>query len=155
MFVTVWLGILEISTGLLTTASAGHEYPMLNLNGRYEMFKDKHGMAIGAMNRSKYQDTEIQLKKGDSIFIYTDGVAEATNKSNQLFGTDRTVDALNTIPADATQKQVLEGVRKAVDAFVKDAPQFDDLTMLGLKYFGPVEPDAAAVATAVAPEEAP
>ena len=133
MFVTVWLGILEISTGKLTTASAGHEYPMININGKYEMLKDKHGLAIGAMDIAKYKNTEIQLKKGDSIFVYTDGVAEATDANNELFGTDRTVEALNAIPKGASQKEVLAGVRVAVDAFVKEAPQFDDLTMVGLK----------------------
>ncbi|MEE0957430.1 MAG: PP2C family protein-serine/threonine phosphatase [Ruminococcus sp.] len=136
MFVTVWLGILEISTGKLTTASAGHEYPMLNTNGKYEILKDKHGLAIGAMDISKYKNTEIQLKKGDSIFVYTDGVAEATDANNEFFGTDRTVEALNAVPKGASQKEVLAGVRAAVDAFVKEAPQFDDLTMVGLKYNG-------------------
>ena len=136
MFVTVWLGILEISTGKLTTASAGHEYPIINISGKYELLKDKHGLAVGAFGMSKYKNTEIQLKKGDSIFVYTDGVAEATNANNELFGTDRTVEALNAIPKDASQKEILAGVRTAVDAFVKDAPQFDDLTMVGLKYKG-------------------
>ena len=139
MFVTVWLGILEISTGKLTTSSAGHEYPIINVNGKYELFKDKHGMAVGAFEMAKYTDTEIQLKAGDSIFVYTDGVAEATDAANQLFGTDRTVDALNAVPAGVPQKEVLAGVRAAVDAFVKEAPQFDDLTMLGLRYNGPAE----------------
>ena len=137
MFVTVWLGILEISTGKLTSASAGHEYPMINVNGKYELLKDKHGLAIGAMPNSKYKDTEITLNKGDSVFVYTDGVAEATDANNKLFGTDRTLEALNAIQAGVSQKEILAGVRSAVDAFVKEAPQFDDLTMLGLKYFGP------------------
>ena len=136
MFVTVWLGILEISTGKLTTASAGHEYPMLNLNGRYELLKDRHGLAIGAMEEARYKNTEIQLKKGDSLFVYTDGVAEATDENEQLFGTDRTLEALNAMPAGVSQKEVLLAVRNAVDDFVKEAPQFDDLTMLGLTYFG-------------------
>ena len=137
MFVTVWLGILEISTGKLTSASAGHEYPMINVNGKYEILKDKHGLAVGAMDIAKYTNTEIQLRKGDSIFVYTDGVAEATDANNELFGTERTVDALNAIPEGASQKEILAGVRAAVDAFVKEAPQFDDLTMVGLKYKGP------------------
>ena len=96
-------------------------------------------MPVGAMKTSKYHTKlcEIQLKKGDSIFVYTDGVAEATNANNELFGTERTLDALNAIPKDAAQQDVLKGVRAAVDAFVKEAPQFDDLTMLGLRYFGP------------------
>ena len=139
MFVTVWLGILEISTGKLTTASAGHEYPMINVNGKYELLKDKHGLAIGAMDIARYKNTEIQLKKGDSIFVYTDGVAEATDANNKLFGTARTVDALNAVPKGASQKEVLSGVRAAVDAFVKEAPQFDDLTMVGFKYNGPYD----------------
>ena len=143
MFVTVWLDILEISTGKLTTASAGHEYPMINTNGKYELLKDKHGLAIGAFEMSKYKNTELQLKKGDSIFVYTDGVAEATDANNQLFGTDRTVEALNAIPEGASQKEILACVRAAVDAFVKEAPQFDDLTMVGLKYNGS-QNDAAA-----------
>ena len=139
MFVTVWLGILEISTGKLTTASAGHEYPMINVNGHYELLKDKHGIAIGALPKAKYTNHEITLKKGDSIFVYTDGVAEATDANNELFGTDRTLDALNALPEGLSQKEVLTGVRAAVDAFVKEAPQFDDLTMLGPKYNGPCE----------------
>ena len=139
MFVTVWLGILEISTGKLTAASAGHEYPMLNMNGKYELFKDKHGLAVGAMDIAKYKDYEITLKKGDSIFVYTDGVAEATDAQNELFGTDRTLEALNNLSGELSQEEILKGVRKAVDAFVKEAPQFDDLTMLGLKYFGTEE----------------
>lgn len=142
MFVTVWLGILEISTGKLTSASAGHEYPMININGKYEILKDKHGLAIGAAGISKYKNTEITPKKGDSIFVYTDGVAEATDASNELFGTDRTLEALNAISSGASQKEVLLGVRAAVDAFVKEAHQFDDLTMLGLKYNGPADHNA-------------
>ena len=137
MFVTVWLGILEISTGKLVSASAGHEYPMINVNGKYEILKDKHGLAIGAMPVAKYVNTEVQLKPGDSVFVYTDGVAEATDASNRMFGTDRTIKALNSVSGDASQKDVLMAVRTAVDAFVKEAPQFDDLTMLGLKYYGP------------------
>ncbi len=143
MFVTVWLGILEISTGKLVSSSAGHEYPMICQNGKYEILKDKHGLAVGATGISKYVNTEIQLNKGDSIFVYTDGVAEATDANNELFGTDRALEALNAVPKSASQKEVLESVRAAVDAFVKDAPQFDDLTMVGLKYYGSKESTTA------------
>ena len=138
MFVTVWLGILEISTGKLTASSAGHEFPMINTNGKFELLKDKHGMPVGAFKKTKYKDYELTLKKGDIIFLYTDGVAEATNADNQLFGTDRTLDALNKNP-DAAPEELLKNVRAAVDEFVKDAPQFDDLTMLGFRYFGKEE----------------
>lgn len=138
MFVTVWLGILEISTGKLTASNAGHEYPMLNSNGRYEMLKDKHGMPIGAFKKSKYTNYEITLKKGDCIFVYTDGVAEATDANDELFGTERTVEVLNAAP-DASPENILGNVRAAVDAFVKEAPQFDDLTMLAFRYLGTEE----------------
>ena len=139
MFVTVWLGILEISTGKLTTVNAGHEYPMINTDGHYKLVKDKHGMAVGVFPKAKYVNNEMTLKKGDCIFVYTDGVAEATDANNELFGTDRTLEALNALPAGVSQQELLEGVRLSVDAFVKGAPQFDDLTMLGIRYNGPME----------------
>ena len=139
MFVTVWLGILEISTGKLMTSSAGHEYPILCLNGKYEILKDKHGPPVGTFKKAKYTNHELTLKKGDSIFVYTDGVAEATDADNQLFGTERLLDTLNAVSEGTTQQDILKAVRAAVDDFVKETPQFDDLTMLGLKYFGTEE----------------
>ena len=137
MFVTAWLGILEISSGKLITSNAGHEYPILSMNGKYGLIKDKHGLAIGAMPSSKYTDTEFILKPGDKIFVYTDGVAEATDAAKKMFGTAPIVETLNSMPEGASEKDVLLAIRSAVDAFVLDAPQFDDLTMLGLRYNGP------------------
>ena len=137
MFVTVWLGILEISTGKLTAANAGHEYPAIKkANGKYELLKDKHGFVIGGMDGMDYTDYVIQMEPGDALFLYTDGVAEAMDADRNMFGTDRMLDALNADPG-AQQSEQLVNVRKAIDAFVKDAPQFDDITMLGLKYKGP------------------
>lgn len=138
MFVTVWLGIIEISTGKLTAANAGHEYPMLNQSGSFEIVKDKHGLPIGASEMAKYKDYELTLKKGDSLFVYTDGVAEATNANNELFGMERTITALNTAP-DASPEDILRNIRVSVDKFVKEAPQFDDLTMLAFRYLGKKE----------------
>ena len=137
MFVTVWLGILELSTGKLTCANAGHEYPVLKrADGSYELFKDKHGFVIGGMEGIRYKEYEIQLEPGAKLFVYTDGVPEATNAKQELFGTDRMLAALNGLP-DASPLEVLKNVRKAVDAFVQEAEQFDDLTMLCLEYKGP------------------
>ena len=136
MFVTVWLGILEISTGKLTCASAGHEYPVLErAGGTFELFKDKHGFVIGGMEGVKYREYELQLEPGDRLFVYTDGLPEATSAELQMFGTDRMVDALNRQPESAP-REILHNVRCAVDDFVKDAEQFDDLTMLCLEYKG-------------------
>ncbi len=135
MFVTVWMGILEISTGKITAANAGHEYPALMKNGLFELYKDRHSFVIGGMEGARYKEYELQLEKGDKLFLYTDGVPEATNAHDELFGTERMIDALNTC-AERSPKEILAGVKAAVDEFVGDAKQFDDLTMLCLEYRG-------------------
>ena len=136
MFVTIWLGILELSTGKLTAVNAGHEYPALRRAGsRFELLKDKHGFVVGGMDGVKYKDYEIQMQPGDKLFVYTDGVPEATDMDQQLFGTERMIEALNT-DAGASPEQILGNVRMVVDGFVKEAEQFDDLTMLCLEYKG-------------------
>ena len=136
MFVTVWLGILEISTGKMTAANAGHEYPAIKrADGDFEIFRDKHGFVVGGMPQMKYKEYELQLNPGDKLFVYTDGVPEATNAENELFGTDRMIEALNS-DHSADCQQLLLNVRRAVDGFVKDAEQFDDLTMMCLEYKG-------------------
>ena len=136
MFVTIWLGILDLSTGVLKASNAGHEYPaIMHAGGKFELFKDKHGMVVGGMEGVKYTDYEIRLSPGDKIFVYTDGVPEATATDNSMFGTDRMLCALNGDP-EAAPEAVLGNVRSAVDGFVKDAQQFDDLTMLCLEYKG-------------------
>ena len=137
MFVTVWLGILEISTGRLTAANAGHEYPVIQKTpgGPFELLKDKHGFVVGGMPGMKYNEYELQLVPGTKLFLYTDGVPEATDEENNMFGCERMLAALNE-DADAAPRQVLEKVRASVDSFVKDAEQFDDLTMLCLEYIG-------------------
>ncbi len=137
MFVTVWFGILEISTGKMTCANAGHEYPALKrADGSFELLKDRHGLVIGAMDGVAYKEYEIQLHPGDKLFVYTDGVPEATNAENKLFGTDRMIAALNE-DGGADPQRLLLNVRRAVDRFVKEAEQFDDLTMLCIRYNGP------------------
>ena len=136
MFVTVWLGILEISTGKLIAANAGHEYPVLmQPDGEFELVKDKHGFVIGGMGGIKYKEYELQLTAGAKLFLYTDGVPEATNADNELFGTERMLATLNE-SKEALPEKLLENVRVAVDSFVNGAEQFDDLTMLGLEYKG-------------------
>ena len=136
MFVTVWLGILEISTGRITAANAGHEYPVLKKDGRFELFKDRHGLVSGGIDGINYKEYEFRMEPGDKIFVYTDGVAEAMNSEKELFGTDRMLDALNKEPQEKPQ-QILKNVRDAVDTFVGNSEQFDDLTMLCFEYKGP------------------
>ncbi|MCR4622842.1 MAG: SpoIIE family protein phosphatase [Clostridiales bacterium] len=137
MFVTVWLGILEISTGIITAANGGHEYPVIKTpGGAYELYKDRHGLVIGGMAGVQYKDYTLTLEPGSRLFLYTDGVPEATDADKRLFGLDRMLDALNAAP-DASPREVLKNVRASVDGFVRDAEQFDDLTMLCLEYRGP------------------
>ncbi len=134
MFVTVWFGVLELSTGKVRAANAGHEYPIINkANGEFEVFKDKHGFVVGGMDGIRYKEYEFTLEKGSTLFLYTDGVAEATNAGNELFGTERMLAALNKAP-QAEPKVLISNMKQAVDEFVGEAPQFDDLTMLAVKY---------------------
>ena len=134
MFVTVWLGIFEISTGKLTAANAGHEYPVIKQpDGKYELLKDKHGFVIGGMDGVRYKEYELTLEPGSKLFLYTDGVPEATDSSGEMFGTERMTAALNAV-SDAAPDKTLRNVREAVDSFVKGAEQFDDITMMCMEY---------------------
>ena len=140
MFVTVWLGILTISTGKLTAANAGHEYPCIRkAEGQFELLRDKHSFVIGGMESVEYTDYEITLEPGTKMFLYTDGVAEAADGKNRLFGEERMLEALNEDP-EASPEQLLKNVRSAVDAFVQGAQQFDDITMLCVEYKGAGRP---------------
>ncbi|MBP5311302.1 MAG: SpoIIE family protein phosphatase [Clostridia bacterium] len=136
MFVTVWLGILDLRNGKLTCSNAGHEYPLVKQSGgSFEIVKDRHGFVIGGMECIRYTDYEIQLTPGSKLFVYTDGVPEATNSDKQLFGLERLLDAINSVK-DMTPQDVIEEVSNEVTLFVGEAPQFDDLTMLCLSYTG-------------------
>ena len=136
MFVTVWFGILEISTGHIVAGNAGHEYPMLRkANGEFELFKDKHDFVLGVMKRKKYKQYEFDIEKGGSLFVYTDGAPEATSADEELFGTDRMLAALN-IEANAEPNELIASVKERIDQFVGAAPQFDDLTMMCINFSG-------------------
>lgn len=130
MFVTVWLGILEISTGKLTASNAGHENPVIYRKGKhFEVFKDPHGFVIGGLEGMRYKDYEIRLNKGDKLFLYTDGLPEATDSDQKLYTVERMAKELN-LYQDGSPQEIIEGMQISVNDFVGDAPQFDDLTML-------------------------
>ena len=143
MFVTVWLGVLELSTGLLTWADGGHENPLLYHNGTWDYLKKHNGVAVALMEPEMlaleddppFVDQEIYLKPGDIIFQYTDGVPEATDANDQLFGSDRLLEAVRSSSAGQPEA-VLEQVKASVDSFVGAELQFDDITMLALQYRG-------------------
>ncbi len=136
-FVTVWLAVFEISTGKGVAANAGHEHPVLRrAGGSYELQVYRHSLPVGAMKGIPFKQHSFQLHPGDSFFVYTDGVAEATNGKKELYGAERMLQALNRDP-DAEPDQVLANVTQDIDSFVAGAEQFDDITMLCFRYVGP------------------
>ncbi|AOZ97783.1 SpoIIE domain-containing protein [Butyrivibrio hungatei] len=136
MFVTVWLCIIQLSTGNCRITNAGHEHPAVKVSGQdYSLKTYRHSIAVAAMPDVKFEEHEFKLNPGDSLFVYTDGVTEATDSENDLFGTDRLIASLNK-EKDADATALLGLVKKDIDAFVGNAPQFDDITMLCFRYLG-------------------
>ena len=134
LFVTVWLGILELSTNTLVSANAGHEYPaLMRSGGRYELIVNDHCPPLASVEGMKYEDETIKLSEGDRLFLYTDGVTEAKNAEGERYGTGRMIEALNSAESD-DPKNLLTHMKEDVDKFIGDNAQFDDITMLGLKF---------------------
>ena len=134
MFVTAWMGILDIPSGKLQFANAGHNPPLLKkANGCFNYLKTRAGFVLAGMEGVKYRVGEITLSKGDRLFLYTDGVTEATNTQNELYGEDKLIEFMNKNSSiDATK--LLPKLKKDIDKFVGEAPQFDDITMLIFDY---------------------
>ena len=139
LFVTVWLCVVEISTGKCVVANAGHEHPTIRRKGgKFELVQYKHSPALAMIDGLKFRQHEFKLDPGDTLFVYTDGVPEATDASNELFGTDRMLEALNKEPNAGVEKLITHTI-DGINDFVKDAPQFDDITMLAFHYKGTEE----------------
>lgn len=136
MFVTAWIGVLTISTGELTFVNAGHCRPLLrHADGYCEYVTFLSGLVLAGMEEAKYRQSQVHLKKGDTILLYTDGVTEATSVKKELYGEKRLRRAAGVLTA-LTPKGLLERIWEDVDRFQKDAEQFDDITMLALTYNG-------------------
>jgi sigma-B regulation protein RsbU (phosphoserine phosphatase) len=134
MFVTAWMGILDLKTGNLQFANAGHNPPLLKrADGSFEYLKTRAGFVLAGMEGVCYRATEIALAPGDRLFLYTDGVPEATNAENKLYGEDRLLEFMNQ-NSTVEAKALLPALKANIDEFVGDAPQFDDITMLLLDY---------------------
>ena len=134
MFVTAWMGILDLKTGKLQFANAGHNPPLLKrADGSFEYIRTRAGFVLAGMEGVRYRTSELTLNSGDRLFLYTDGVPEATNSDNNLYGEDRLLDFMNknsTVEATA----LLPMLKANIDEFVGEAPQFDDITMLMFDY---------------------
>ncbi len=136
LFVTVWFAILNIRTGKGLAANAGHEHPALRrADGNFELIVYRHSLAMATIDGMRFREHEFELHPGDTLFVYTDGVTEATNARLELYGTDRMLNALNRNP-DAMPEALLHTVRADIDSFVGNEPQFDDITMMSLRYIG-------------------
>lgn len=135
-FVTVWLAVIDLKTGKGIAANAGHEHPSIKRAGEsYELIKYRHSPPVATLPGLKFKDHEFELHPGDSLFVYTDGVTEATDLSDVLFGEERLLKSLNK-DADASPEDVLKNVMDGITEFCGGAEQFDDITMLCFKYFG-------------------
>jgi sigma-B regulation protein RsbU (phosphoserine phosphatase) len=141
MFVTVWFGKVTLSTGEIVEANAGHENPVLLLQkdseeeSSYEELRRNHDLVLGALKKAHYNEDSFVMRPGDRLFIYTDGVPEASDKDFNMFMYERMLESLNR-DKEGTPEEILEGVRRSVKEFVGDSPQFDDLTMLCVEYRG-------------------
>ncbi len=137
LFVTVWMGILTVSTGKMMCSNAGHEYPAIRRkNGNFELLMDNHSMPLATIPDVEYKDYEMEFHPGDTLFVYTDGVTEAMNRNEQLFGTERMLDALNRCENGDDPYEPERIVKKAVSEFEEGTPQFDDMTMMTMIYRG-------------------
>ena len=140
MFVTVWMGIIDLRSGHVEFASAGHNPPAVrHEDGSVEFIPSKSGLVMAAMENIQYKLQTYELKRGDTLFLYTDGVTEATNSKDELFGDARLLETLAK-GRDQGTADICKFVKKEIDSFVQEAPQFDDITMLGVKYIGDEEP---------------
>lgn len=139
MFATAWLGIIELSTGKLTYATAGHEYMALKKkDGKFNIVKVRNSPPLAVMEHIKYNEYEEQLEAGDTIWLYTDGVPEATNSTGEMFGIGRMIDSLNAHNNDS-MKELDTNVRADIAEFTEGADQFDDITTLCVRYNGPAK----------------
>lgn len=136
MFVTAWMGVLDTVTGKVEFANAGHNPPLVrHAGGGFEYLRSKPCFILAGMDGIKYRKNEFTLAPGDEIYLYTDGVTEATDSENNLYGEERLLALLNSM-GDLSGEEICRAVKADIDAFVGDAPQFDDITMLYLKYNG-------------------
>ncbi len=136
MFVTAWQGSIDLTTGKVLFANAGHNPPLVRRkDGKFEYLRSRAGLVLAGMEGFPYKEQELQLERGDIIYLYTDGVTEATNANNELFGEERLLEAINSREYEDMQ-ELCKFIKNEVDKFVGDAPQFDDITMVALKYIG-------------------
>lgn len=139
MFITAFEGVLDLVTGEFSYVNAGHEVPYICRRGEsFEPYKVRPGFVLAGMEDMPFKEGKVQLEAGDKIFLYTDGIPEATNSENKMYGSGRLQSTLNEY-RDKTPEELLGEIKADVERFVADAPQFDDMTMLCLEYKEPMQ----------------
>ena len=134
MFVTAWMGILNLETGELLFGNAGHNKPLIRRkNGRFEYLKELPGLVLAGFENVTFEQQHLKLEPGDEIFLYTDGVVEATNTEKKLYGDDRLLECINR-HRDEDAETMCKSIEEEVEEFYKGAPQFDDITELSFKF---------------------
>nr|AHF25275.1 protein serine/threonine phosphatase [uncultured bacterium Contig178] len=134
LFVTVWLAVIDLTTGHVDACNAGHDYPAIRKQGKYAIEKAPHGPAMAFLPGVPHVGTDFDLEPGDRIFLYTDGIVEAVNGEGERFGVERLQDTLNAASADASDEELIECIKSAVEKFAGETPQFDDMTMMSFTY---------------------
>ena len=134
LFVTVWLAVIDLATGHVDACNAGHDYPAIRKQGKYAVKKSPHGPAMAFLPGVPHVGTDFDLEPGDRIFLYTDGIVEAVNGEGERFGVERLQDTLNAASADASDEELIECIKSAVEKFAGETPQFDDMTMMSFTY---------------------
>lgn len=147
-FVTAWIGKLNLDTGELNFVNAGHNAPLIKkVNGSYEYLDGfKPNLVLSGLKNYKYRVNTINCDLGDELYLYTDGVTEAINSTEELYGNERLKDFLNSLPENTSSGDICSAIKKNVDEFIGEAPQFDDITMLSLRFFGTKKYDLDTVA---------
>ena len=136
MFVTVWIGILDLATGDVIAANAGHECPIIKKpEGTFEIYKDRHGFVLGGKRNMTYKEYTFNMSPGTKLFVFTDGVTEARNANRKFYGIDNLLKALDNAKDESTD-EILTEVKDDLDSFVDNAEQFDDVTMMCIEYLG-------------------
>jgi sigma-B regulation protein RsbU (phosphoserine phosphatase) len=138
MFVTSFMGCLDIPSGKMICVNAGHNPPLIKQEGQFKWLRIKHGLVLAGMKDMRYAEAEISLKSGDMIYLYTDGVTEAMNTEDELFGEDRLLAAAEK-NKNANIKDLGLSIKKEIDDFTRGAEQADDITMLVLEYRGNIQ----------------
>ena len=142
MFVTVWLGIVDLNTGYVNACNAGHDYPaIMRLNGGYSVDKVQHGPPIGFIPGMEFIEYDYSLKPGERIFLYTDGLPEAKSPTGERFGVDLMLKILNE-NKDKSNTEIINLMKNRVFSFAGTEPQFDDITMMSFTYCGKQDGDS-------------